>query len=86
VTKWTPPLPVAELARTASRLARGARHIETTWGEPGAALSQREPARLGGLHIRLGASVGIDEGDAAPAPPLETGSVENVLASRPELS
>ena len=72
MTKWTPPLPVAELARAASRLAHGARHIEATWGELHAALSQRESARLGNLHIRLGASAGFDEGDAAPAPHLET--------------
>ncbi|MGH3191761.1 MAG: hypothetical protein ACRDPY_30655 [Streptosporangiaceae bacterium] len=56
MTKWMPPLLVAELARTASHLARGARHIEATWGEPGAALPQREPARLDNLRIRLGAS------------------------------
>ena len=61
MTKWTPPLQVTELARTVSHLARGARHVQATWGEPGAALPQREPARLGNLRIRLGASVGFDE-------------------------
>lgn len=38
MTKWTPPLSIDELAHAASRLARGARHIDMTCGELDAAL------------------------------------------------
>ena len=51
MTKWTPPLSIAELARTASHLACGAKHIEATWNEIDAALPRREPARLDNLRI-----------------------------------
>jgi hypothetical protein len=51
VTKWTPPLSIAELARTASHLACGAKHIEATWSEIDAVLPRREPARLDNLRI-----------------------------------
>lgn len=51
MTKWTPPLSIAELARIASHLACGAKHIEATWSEIDAALPRREPARFDNLRI-----------------------------------
>lgn len=86
MTKWTPPLPVAELARTASRLAHDARHIEATWGELHAALSQRESARLGNLHIRLGASVRVCRGRCRASATSGNRSVENVLRRGQDLA
>jgi len=46
-----PPLSIAELARTASHLACGAKHIEATWSEIDAVLPRHEPARLDNLRI-----------------------------------
>ena len=47
MTKWTPPLSIAELARTASHLACGAKHIEATWSEIDAEQGQAAPERRG---------------------------------------
>jgi hypothetical protein len=63
--------------RSAYRLAPGARHIEATWGELDAVLSQRESAWLGNLRIRVGASAGFDEEMVRlPRPEDFTGSRE----------